>query len=270
MNKFISRIKSIRMPPVSAFLNRPKSEHATHQASHKAPTHPSQKKHSSKAKKPLLLHFSTQEQAMFAKRLAMILRSGMPIMQGLHMMGTQAQTASSSYIYKSLIAHVDSGQPLSSAMQKFSSIFGDFCINIVKVGESSGTLHENLDYLAEELKKKKALSQKVLGALVYPAVIVLATIGISLVLTVYIFPKITPIFQSFKSELPLPTRILITLSNLLMSSGGWILLGLVITAIFYFFLLRVRFFHLFVDRILLKLPLFGRLSQYYHEPPVEG
>ncbi|MEK7536070.1 MAG: type II secretion system F family protein, partial [Patescibacteria group bacterium] len=79
-----------------------------------------------------------------------------------------------------------------------------------------------------------------------------------------IFPKITPIFQSFKTQLPLPTRILIATSNFLIHNGGWLLLGLVIASVLYFFLLRVHVFHLFVDRILLRLPLFGRLSQYYN------
>ncbi|MEK7514404.1 MAG: type II secretion system F family protein, partial [Patescibacteria group bacterium] len=200
MNKFLFHIRKIALL-VSAFIEHSKGklkgehrvEHKVHTA-RKASPHYKGKKNISK-KKPFFLRFSTQEQAVFAKRLAMILRSGMPIMQGLHMMGTQAQSKSASYIYKSLIAHVENGQSLSSGMQKFSNIFGDFCINIIKVGETSGTLHENLDYLAEELKKKKALTQKVMGALVYPAVIVVATITISLVLTVYIFPKITPIFQ---------------------------------------------------------------------------
>lgn len=215
-------------------------------------------------KQPFLLRFGTQEQAIFAKRLGMILRSGMPIMQGLRMLGQQKQSDSATYIYGELIKDVENGQSLSSGLEKFQKIFGEFCVNIVRVGESSGTLHENLDYLAQELKKKTALRKKVLGALVYPAVVVVATVGISLVLTVYIFPKITPIFTSFKTQLPMSTRMLIAISNFLMHDGEWLLIGVIAAAILYYFLLRIPRFHFLVDSILLQLPLFGTLSQYYN------
>jgi type II secretory pathway component PulF len=213
---------------------------------------------------PMFMHFSVYEQAHFAKRLAMVLRSGIPILEGLSMIATQYQSRSSSYIYGHLLESVANGHSLSSSMSKFRTIFGDFCINIVRVGETSGTLHENLDYLAEELKKKQALKKKVIGALVYPAVIIFATIGISLVLTVYIFPKITPIFQSFHSELPLTTRILINFSGFLMQSGLWLLLGIVVSSVGIGFSMRIRSLRLLRDKAILKLPLLGTLSQYYN------
>ena len=214
--------------------------------------------------KPFMLRFSTREQAHFAKRLGMILRSGMPIMQGLHMLGDQAKSSSSKFIYGHLIMNVERGQPLSNGLEKFQKIFGEFCINIIRVGESSGTLHENLEYLAEELKKKEALRKKVIGSLVYPAVIVFATVGISLILTVYIFPKITPIFQSFKTQLPLSTRALIAISNFLMRDGEWLFLGIIAASIGYVFLLRVERAHYILDKILLRLPIFSKLSRSYN------
>jgi len=216
-------------------------------------------------KRPTFLRFGTQDQIFFAKRLAMILRAGMPIMEGLHMLASQTRSSSATYIFRSLTIDVANGQPLSSGLAKFKSIFGEFCINIVKVGETSGTLHENLDYLAEELKKKQALLRKVLGALVYPAVIVVATISITIMLTVYIFPKIIPIFQSVKATLPLSTRILIVVSNFLGNYGLYLLGVLIALAIGFFVLMRlVPRFHLWMDIILLHIPLLGKLSQDYN------
>lgn len=216
------------------------------------------------AKRPALLRFSANDQAHFAKRLAMMLRAGIPIMESLNILSSQRHTTSATYIYSHLLTQIENGQTLSSSMQKFQRLFGDFCINIVKVGETSGTLHQNLDYLAEELKKKQSLKQKVLGALVYPAVVVTATIGIALVLTVYIFPKIAPIFQSFKTALPLSTRILIAVSTFLMHNGMILIVGAIIAIIAFAILMRVKFFHMVMDGILLRLPLFGKLSQYYN------
>lgn len=216
-------------------------------------------------KRPAFLRFGTQDQIFFAKRLGMILRSGMPIMQGLDMLGSETRSGSATYIFQSLIVDVSNGQPLSTGLGKFKHIFGEFCINIVKVGETSGTLHENLNYLAEELKKKQELRRKVVGALIYPAVIIAATIGITVMLTVFIFPKIIPIFQSVKATLPLSTRMLIVLSGFL-GHWGFLLLGaLAALCIAFFFLMRlVPRFHLWMDIVLLHIPLLGKLSQDYN------
>lgn len=270
--KFLRRIQKesvIELPAAAHLVGQALAgqAHAHHAGTGHTPVHThTTSAHGGSAvdRKPFLMRFSTQDQAVFAKRLGMILRAGMPIMEGLHMLESQTNSSSATYMYRHLIENVSNGHPLSAGLQKFSKIFGEFFINIVKMGETSGTLHENLDYLAEELKKKQALRKKVIGALVYPAVIIVATVGISVVLTVYIFPKITPIFQSFKTQLPLTTRILIAVSNFLIHDGLWLFIGIVATVIGYYVLLRLSHFHLIVDRILLRLPLFGKLSQYYN------
>ena len=261
--RFVGALASIAAPPIALVRSRTGlnakgkksalSQSASGRKAKKAPG------------RPAMLRFGTQDQIFFAKRLAMILRAGMPIMEGLHMLGSQTRTGSATFIYQSLIVDVSNGHPLSTGLGKFQRIFGEFCVNIVKVGETSGTLHENLDYLAEELKKKQALRRKVVGALVYPAVIIVATIGITVMLTVYIFPKIIPIFQSVKATLPLSTRILIVLSSFLSNWGLWLLGGIVVSFIGFLFLMRSwPRFHLFIDNVLLRIPLLGKLSQYYN------
>lgn len=215
-------------------------------------------------KRPRVVWFTLQDQVLFAKRLAMILRAGMPIMEGLHMLRDAKHTRSSAFVYESLISDVSRGQQLSTGMQKFDRQFGAFSINIVRVGETSGTLHQNLDYLAEELKKKQTLRRKVIGALIYPALIVVATLGIAVMLTLYIFPKIIPVFQSVKAGLPLSTRALIAISNFLGSYGWYVLGGIGILIIAYIIALRYARFHYIVDSLLIRLPLFGKLSQFYN------
>lgn len=214
--------------------------------------------------KPLWLRFSTQDQIVFAKRLGMILRSGMPIMEGLSILGSGQRSSSAAYIFDNLTQDVRSGQPLSVGLERFVKIFGRFCISIIRVGEASGTLHENLEYLAEELKKKQALRRKVVGALIYPAVIIFATLGITVLLTVYIFPKILPIFKSVGATLPFSTRALIAISAFLSNWGLWLLLAIVILIIAFFFSMRYPRFHYIVDVTLLRLPLLGKLSLYYN------
>ena len=211
-----------------------------------------------------MVRFPIRDQIAFSKRLSMVLRSGVPLREGLLMLDVSGDSHSSSYILRRIIDDVSRGISLGGALASFVNIVGAFTINIIKVGEASGTLPGNLAYLSEELKKKDMLRKKVLGALVYPSVIVVATVGISLVLTIYIFPKIIPIFQGFKHELPLPTRLLIAISNLLIHDGVLIALGLTAMAVGFVFLLRLPYVRRAADRIVLALPLFGRLSRSYN------
>jgi type IV pilus assembly protein PilC len=214
--------------------------------------------------RPRMLRFSARDQSVFAKRLAMILRSGVPVIDGLAMLETGNHSRSALYILKSLIHDVSHGQTLSGSLASFAHIFGAFTINIVRVGESSGTLHENLDYLSQELQKKDALKKKIVGALIYPALIVASTLGISLVLTLYIFPKIMPVFQSFKQDLPLSTKILISLSQFLLHNGILLLIGMLVCIVGVFFSLRMSRVRRALDRAILYVPLFGVLVRYYN------
>ena len=217
------------------------------------------------AKRPFLIRFALQERILLAKRLSMILRSGLPIMEGLHILKEETKSRSATFIYHSLITDVSSGQTLSTGLQKFERHFGTFAVNIIRVGEASGTLHENLEYLADELKKKQTLRRKVVSALVYPAVIVFATVGITVMLTVYIFPKLLPIFAGLNATLPITTRALIAISAFLGAWGWWLLVGIVLFGIgFYILMRRIPLFHYGADICLMRIPLFGTLSRSYN------
>lgn len=213
---------------------------------------------------PFFLSFPISEQILFAKRLSMVLRSGTPILQGLELLKTHTTSRSASHVYRKLTEHIAKGQPLSSGLGKFPRLFGEFAINIVGVGETTGTLPDNLNYLAEELKKKQTLKKKVVGALIYPILIVVATSGIAMLLTVYIFPKITPIFKSFHTTLPLSTQILIAVSGFLITDGLWLLLDIGIFIALFLLLLRFKQFHYWYDRFLLTIPIVGTIIRYYN------
>ncbi|OGZ10735.1 MAG: hypothetical protein A3D65_01705 [Candidatus Lloydbacteria bacterium RIFCSPHIGHO2_02_FULL_50_13] len=213
---------------------------------------------------PLFLSFPISEQIFFAKRLGMILRSGTPVLQGLDLLNKHTTSRSASYVYQSLSRHIAKGKPLSSGLEKFPRFFSEFAVNIVGVGEITGTLPDNLYHLAEELKKKQVLKKKVVGALIYPIFIVVATTLVALFLTVYIFPKITPIFKSFHTALPFSTQLLITLSEFLIEDGLWLLLGVGIFIVLFIAMLRVKQFRYWYGRFLLTIPLVGRIIRYYN------
>ena len=124
------------------------------------------------------LNLTNQEQIMFAKRLGQLIKAGVPILPALNMLKKQASSKNIVYIMESLHEQVEAGVYLSAAMQKFKKFFGEFAINIVRVGEVSGTLQENLNYLAQELKKKQELKRRIISAWFSPSVIVLAPLVI--------------------------------------------------------------------------------------------
>ena len=217
------------------------------------------------AKLPMFFRLPLQEQMLFVKRLAILLKSGVPILAALNMLKKQTSSKSSLHVVTDLAKGVEHGQFLHSRLEKFRKFFGDFAVNIIKVGEVSGTLYENLGYLADELKKKKELRRKVISALVYPIFIVIATLGITVLLTVYVFPKILPILTTFNTSLPITTRALIFTSNLFIH-WGWLIL-LILVALVGGFILALRKkpkFLLFIDRLVLKIPVLGKLLQSYH------
>lgn len=205
-----------------------------------------------------------QEQVLFAKHLAIMVKTGMPILDSLQLLKKQTKSKSMQKILNQVISDVSNGQFLSASLDKYHKIFGDLFINIVRVGEASGILYENLNYLAEELGKKQALKKKIKGAMIYPLIILIATIGIVTLLTVYVFPKILPIFQSMKINLPITTKLLIVISNFLTNYGIFVFLGLIIFIIVFWLVLKLKTMKFVINKIMLMLPVVGSMTQAYN------
>lgn len=207
---------------------------------------------------------SVKEQIIFMKRLSMMLRAQMPIVTSLEMIAGDAKKGHLKIIVSSVIADIASGQTLSHALGRYKKTFGLFVLNIVAVGERSGSLPENLEYIAVELKKKQELKQQIVGALIYPAIVTVATLAITIFLIVYIFPKIVPIFLSVKTILPWSTRFLIAVSDFLSMYGWYALLVLVLGTCLLPFILRIPRVAQFGNRVLLRVPVIGTLFKYYN------
>lgn len=201
----------------------------------------------------LLLQVPAQEQLVFIKNLSIMIKSGLPMLESLKMIQSETKSRALKKILASVVDDVSNGQFLSASLRKFQSTFGDLFINVIEVGEASGILSENLNYLAEELKKKDELKKKIIGAMVYPMVILAATVGISGLLVVFIFPKILPIFKNLNVKLPLATKILIAVSNLLTEHGPLVILILFVLLIIFLLLLKVHkvryWWHVFLLRV---------------------
>ncbi|MDO8520650.1 MAG: type II secretion system F family protein [bacterium] len=208
---------------------------------------------------------STREQTLFAKRLAFLTKAGVPILESLMILKDQASSAGIARVYEKIIHDISNGQYLYKSLRRLKGSFGDFAVNIIEVGEHSGILSQNLIYLADELKKKEELRRKILGAMVYPIFITIATLGVTALLTAYIFPKIMPIFTSLHAKLPFTTRALIVMSEFLREWGVLSVIVLIICGIIFLTLhRRIPPIRMWNDRMLLHIPLAGGMAKTYN------
>ena len=210
------------------------------------------------------LRLSGREQIIFAKRLAILIKADIPILASLDMLARQAGSKNTKRIIGHLRDCVEKGQPLAVALSSHRKIFGNFAINAVQIGEASGTLAQNLNYWADDLKKKGELKRNITGALIYPSFIVAAVIGIVVLLTGYVFPKIQPIFQSFKTSLPWSTRALIYVSGWTRHNGIYLLIAIIMAVGAYILLMRLPAVKFAADKNILRVPLLGRLLKNYY------
>lgn len=201
---------------------------------------------------------------MFAKRLGFLMRAGVPVLESLELLKSQTKSNSSRLIFSRIIFDVSNGRALSSALAARNNIFGDFAVNIIRVGEQNGILCDNLNYLAEELRKKQQMKRKILSAMFYPAFIICATLLLTVGLTIFVFPKVLPIFSSVNLSLPLSTKILIFASNFLINRGLYLTICLIAAAAAVIFLLKRPKFKMAAEQIALKTPLAGNISQNYY------
>ncbi|MEK7146654.1 MAG: type II secretion system F family protein [Patescibacteria group bacterium] len=209
----------------------------------------------------IFLRIPLAEKILFTKHLSMMIQAGMPEIDSLRLIRRQARSRSFIFILDKVLKDLENGQFLSVSLSQFIHIFGDLFINIIKIGEASGTLAENLNYLSTELKKSQQLRQKIRSAIIYPIVILVATVGVTGALVFFVLPKIMPIFASLNVKLPLTTRILIGFSNALYNYWHWILLGLAVLAIIFILLLKIRMIRFGIHRILIFIPIIGSISK---------
>lgn len=206
-----------------------------------------------------------KEQIFFAKRLSFFIHAGVPLIEAIDIIRMQTKSKPKKELFNTIQKDIAEGQYLATSLARSGGVFNDFAINIIRVGEGSGILKENLSYLADELTKRKELRSKVTSALVYPAFITAATLGVTILLTVFIFPKIMPIFVSLHVPLPFTTRALIAISAFLKAWGLLTFFVLIVLGII-LIVLRSKYTRIrqIADALLLSLPLAGGIAKNYN------
>ncbi|HZT43015.1 MAG TPA: type II secretion system F family protein [Chthonomonadaceae bacterium] len=199
--------------------------------------------------------------SIFCRQFSTMIDAGVSLVRALDVLGEQTQNPKLKRIIREIQMEVESGQTLSKAMQKYPKVFNNLFIGLVRAGEVGGVLEESLQRLSHFLEKDMELRRKVKAALTYPCIVVIVAILIVLGLCTFIVPKFVDLFKDLGvKELPAMTQVLVDFSDFLKSKwyiGILIVVG-VWLAIKYFGTTRIG--RRVIDRIKLKVPVFGKLS----------
>jgi len=207
---------------------------------------------------------SLMEKVLLVKHLWTMTKSGINLNEALEVIVSQTNSKKFKRIMTRVLKKVRSGQNLATALASYPKVFDPLFINMIKVGEESGTLEESLEYLANELEDRLDLRRNVRAASFYPAIILLATFGLGFVLAYFVLPKITRLFQTLSFELPLSTRVLLWVADLMDNYGLYVIAGVVVLLI----ALRILVSHKFVKPtwhwLLLKIPIINNIIINYN------
>jgi len=198
------------------------------------------------------------QRIFFCENLRVMIKAGLSISEGLNTLALQSESRMFRQVINTVREDVEAGKLLSQGMAKFPKIFNTIFISMVQIGEVSGTLDENLNELTQQMKKDYALRSKVKGAMTYPLVILVAMLGITTALLVFVLPKLLDIFKEFGDvKLPLATRILITVSDFVQARGVLLAIGLVLLTLILVTLARTKQGRSFIHSALLSAPILG-------------
>jgi type IV pilus assembly protein PilC len=198
---------------------------------------------------------------VFSRQLATMVDSGIPVVSALDVLVEQMEDRTFKQVLKKLRDDVEAGSSLSEAAGRHPKVFSDFFVNMIRAGESSGKLDEILDRVATYLEKVETLRRKVQASLFYPAFVSVLAFGITTFLVVVIVPKFKEIFTALGGQLPLPTQILLSLSEFMRKYlVAEIFAGIALIILFRLHI-NTKSGRMWFDKMSLRFPVIGPLLQ---------
>lgn len=208
-----------------------------------------------------LQRVSSMDRMLFTRHLGIMLKAGLPFSRAITVLAEQT----SNHYFKDVLMQVQDdvqkGSQLGEALEKHPKAFDELFVNMIKVGETGGNLEEVLDLLYVQIKKSHELVSRIRGAMMYPAVIILAMFIVGALMMVFVLPSILAVFRDMDIELPLPTRILIFVSDNIQKHGILVLVGLVVVFCVFVSVIRTPKGKKGLDFILLRLPTIKTIIQ---------
>ena len=203
---------------------------------------------------------TTNDVATFTRQFSTMVAAGLPITESLLILKSQAK-GSMGKVVSQILADVEGGESMSKSFMKHPTVFSPTYIALVKSGEAGGVLDTVLVRLADSLEKQQEFKGKVKGALIYPMIIIIGMIIVAFIMMIFVIPRLTSLYSEFNAELPLPTRILIGMSDAVITYWP-ITLAVVVGGIYAFQAYRkTKKGRLKTDELAFRIPIVGQLSR---------
>ncbi len=196
--------------------------------------------------------------AHFARQMTTMMRSGVPMVQSLQMVGSGGDNPAMYDLVKKIVEDIESGSSFGVALSRHPKYFDDLFVNLIKAGEMAGTLETMLDKVATYKEKSESLKAKIKKAVMYPVIVIVAAVVVSSIMLIWVIPQFKDVFSSFGADLPAFTLWVISLSEWLQANWWMPLVGMVVIG--YSFnnaKQRSKKFNRFVDKATLKIPIIG-------------
>jgi type IV pilus assembly protein PilC len=201
-----------------------------------------------------------KDMAIFTRQLATMMKAGVPLLQAFDIVGRGNPNPSVTRLLNDIRNDVETGTSLSVAFRKYPLYFDNLYCNLVEAGEAAGILDQLLDRLAVYMEKTEAMKSKIKSALMYPISVLVVAFVVTAVIMIFVVPAFKEVFSNFGADLPAPTLAVIAISEIFVQYW-WLIFG-GIGGGFYFFMQAWRRnvkLQQFMDRLLLKMPIFGVL-----------
>ncbi|MCL0035179.1 type II secretion system F family protein [Thermodesulfovibrionales bacterium] len=210
--------------------------------------------------KPRKQKITDKNIVVFTRQFATMFTAGIPIVQGLDILAKQADNKTFGSIIAEIKSDVEAGATLADALRMHPKIFDSLYVNLVAAGEAGGVLDTVLRRLANYIEMTIKLKRKVKGAMYYPVAVMGVAVLVVSIIMIWVIPVFAEIFEGMGIPLPLPTRIVITISNFIGGIGGLAVLGVLVSTI-----IGIRYYRgtekgsIATDRLMLKIPVIGDL-----------
>lgn len=206
-------------------------------------------------------HVTFVDKLLFTKHVSVMLKSGISLSETLETLVAQTKSDAFKNVLTHIVKDIRNGQQLAQALSKYPKIFDNFYISLIEVGEESGKLEENLEYLAVQLAKEFELRKKIQNALLYPTIVLTAIVIVGTAMSIFVLPQLVNLFSSMDIKLPLSTQILLFFAKAMKDHGIIIVPSFFASIIGLHIFLSLSVVKPFKDRVVLRIPIYGSFLQ---------
>ncbi len=202
---------------------------------------------------------TTKDKIVFTRQLATLVGAGLPLAQCLNTVLDQTQNKKLQSLIQDVVVSVEGGKSLSMSFAKYPKVFDKVFLSLVGAGETSGTLVESLQRIADQQEKDAAVVGKIKGAMIYPVIVLLVIVGVLMFMMFTVVPQVENLYKDLNRELPMLTKVLVSIMHFV-GAYWWVALTALALAFYFLFqFIRTEAGKRAIDKIKLNIPFFGKM-----------